>query len=406
MRFDIHLRSSVKAQIDKLAEQMKSWEDKPRMDFHEEKGALESINFFAHATRRENVRYAAVDGSGDFPVVSYSDSFVYLVLAHGSIYETDVVSGLREVNVEAEPLVLLCWLPESEFEREQAYDNAFESLAGLPVKEVIERSDYRLLKAKDSHKTNTVNILHEQLIRPHASDSGNIAIQLRSAGEFGVALRLIQQTAVPEYVLVDTTFSLPSSTLPTGSLFYEHLKRLCCVEARKRGIKFFALSKSHGLPAMEQLEDLAHRKAGLEKNQVAEHWYMRLPTADIDGWELALTAGRKIPPIGAISYLVRFHRTTPVMRLDMDYDYWVKEVKGNSETETLDREAKIFSDLDYACHDQRAFGYPYPIKASHDRGSLTKAEREALRKQVIDAAVKAGMKRALFRNPSIETGHE
>jgi hypothetical protein len=103
---------------------------------------------------------------------------------------------------------------------------------------------------------------------------------------------------------------------------------------------------------------------------------------------------------------LRFHRTTPVMRLDMDYEYWAQYVKSDSESETLDREQKIFSDLDYACHDQRAYGYPYPIKASHDRGSLTKAEREALRKQVIDAAVKAGMKRALFRNPSIDTGHE
>ena len=37
--------------------------------------------------------------------------------------------------------------------------------------------------------------------------------------------------------------------------------------------------------------------------------------------------------------------------------------------------------------------------------SMTKAERVALRKQVIDAAVRAGMRRSLFRDASRATGH-
>ena len=68
-------------------------------------------------------------------------------------------------------------------------------------------------------------------------------------------------------------------------------------------------------------------------------------------------------------------------------------------------ETKIFEDLDYASHDQRSYGYPYPIKAAHDRASLTQAERIALRKQIIDAAVRSGMKRSLFRDVSKSTGH-
>jgi len=66
---------------------------------------------------------------------------------------------------------------------------------------------------------------------------------------------------------------------------------------------------------------------------------------------------------------------------------------------------QFFGSLDYASHDQRCFGYPYPIKAAHDRGSLTEQERTVLRQQLVESAVHAGMRRALFRDPSQLTGH-
>jgi hypothetical protein len=93
------------------------------------------------------------------------------------------------------------------------------------------------------------------------------------------------------------------------------------------------------------------------------------------------------------------------MRLDMDESYWAQFVKGANAEATRANEQRIFEDLDYASHDQRCYGYPYPIKAGHDRASLSQAERVALRKMIIDAAVAAGMKRSLFRDASLATGH-
>ena len=69
-------------------------------------------------------------------------------------------------------------------------------------------------------------------------------------------------------------------------------------------------------------------------------------------------------------------------------------------------EIQLFRDLDFASHDQRCYGYPYPIKACHDMASLTNAERIALRKQIIDAAIEKGLKRKNFIDPSIQTGHK
>jgi len=238
----------------------------------------------------------------------------------------------------------------------------------------------------------------QHLIRPHASDSNNIGIQLRSTAEWGAARRQIATEKQLDYVILDTTLSLPLVSRKDLSLFFEHVKRLCCVEALARGTCCIAISKSHGLPAIEVIEALARRKLQLPEGRVAEHWFLRIPSDD-DEWNLDPARSRNVPPVGAVTYLVRFHRTTPVLRVDVDVKYWRQELT------TAEAEIALFEDLDYISHDQRAYGYPYPLKAGHNRASLTRDERVSLRRQIIDAAVAAGLKRSLFRDPSIATGH-
>jgi hypothetical protein len=90
------------------------------------------------------------------------------------------------------------------------------------------------------------------------------------------------------------------------------------------------------------------------------------------------------------------------MRLDIDARLWEVRTAGASE---VDITRHFLEMLDYASHDQRCYGYPYPIKAAHDRASLTEQERAVLRKQLVDAAVEAGMRRSSFRDPAQLTGH-
>jgi len=405
MRQDLTVRAAVRGKLKDLAKEMVSWEVLPRIDDKEEERIKRAIQPYSHTTNRENLIIAGVDGTGDFPSLSYGDSFIYVTLAQGTRYQADRVSGLREVAPELDPLIEFTWLPEDDSQARQALDAAFESLAGAPVADVIGRSDYRELKQRGSGKKSSVAELADNLIRPHATDTGNIAIQLRSSAELGAALRLITDEPTPKYVLLDSTFSLPFVNRARLSLFFEHLKRLCCVEARKCGVGFFALSKSHGMPAMEHVERLSGAAMGMEERQKAEHWFLRIPVQGRDGWELSLIENRHVPPAAAVSYLVRFHKNTPIMRLDMDLEYWEKFVLADTPQKTLVNERRIFEDLDYVSHDQRAYGYPYPIKAGHDRASLTHAERVALRKMIIDAAVSEGMRPQLFRNVSQATGH-
>ena len=254
MRFDLHLRKDLKEKVDDLARRMSEWEERPALGDEDKRRLREAVTPFRHTTSGEDFSIAGVDGTGDFPSVSYADSFVHVAAAQGVYYATDSRAGLREVEA-LDPVVEMVWLPEEEGRRREGLDAAFAALSGKSVEEVITASDYRTLKAKHARAAQPVADLLERLIRPHASDMANLGIQLRSTAELGAALRLIERR--PKYVLVDGTFSLPLVSHSGESLFFEHLKRLCCVAALEADVGFLALSKSHGVRSVELLEELA-----------------------------------------------------------------------------------------------------------------------------------------------------
>lgn len=400
MRFDLNLRSKVRQQLQEIAGEMKSWQTQEKLGEDELAHIRESVRTFNHTSERANLTVAGATGSGDFPSLSYADSFIYLTVAQGVIYGADRMAGLRELGPELDPTIQITWLSMNREMASDALDAAFSDMAGEPLLKVIEQSDYRVLKAQETGKSTSPNALLRRLIRPEAGDVSNLAIQLKSTATLGAALRILRGETKLSYLLLNTTFSLPLVSNRSNSLFYEHLKRLCCIEACQRQIGFFALSKSHGLPGVEKLESIAAEVQERPAHQAAEHWYMRIPESQRDGWQLSLTKDRRLPPPGTVSYLVRFHRTTPVLRLDMDYQFWVAFVQGETDDETRAKERKIFEDLDYTCHDQRVYGYPYPIEAAQGRGDLSISEREAFRKQVIAAGLQQGMNPALFKHMS------
>lgn len=397
MRFSLHLRDSVKDQIQTMAKSMAGWDAHPRIDTTEQAAITEHLMPFPHTTRLEGQVISAVDGSGDFPMLAYADSFVYLATAQAVRYQA-IGSKLQEVGPEPVPIVDVCWLPEHVKKREVQLDEAFARLAGASLETIIGQGDYRQLKGHCIGREPTVSESIADLIRPHASDSGNLGIQLRSCAELGAARRLIAEAQPGEIVLLDGTLALPFVQRRKVSLFHEHLKRACCTLARERGVTVAWISKSHGLPGIDLIEQIAKDQGHLD------HWFLRLPTAS-DRWQLSVLGGRNIPPPGAVSYLWRTHRGMPVFRVDLDADWWAAQMHDSDPVQTRQREAALFAALDFAGHDFRTQAYPYPLKAAHDRASLTAAERLALRKQVISAAIAAGMKATAFVDPSQQTGH-
>lgn len=396
MRFDIHLRRSMRDRLADVSSRMAAWDDQQPSSPDLFARLVDAVEPFEHTTTAPGLLIGGVDGSGDFPAVAYGDSFVYASVASSALFESDAVHGLKEVDLGLQPLVEFTWLTTSAKQRTSSMSESFERLVGLPVDEVLSLSDYGELVQAGRRD---IADLRRGLIVPHAHDSGNIGVQLRTTAELAAALRLIEVAPAQSLVLTDGTMSLPFVQRDKQSLFFEHLRRFCCVRARARDVQFVALSKSHGLSSGIRLEEAAREKLGVAE---PEHWFLRVPELETDGWSPWPVDGPRVPPIGAISFLMRFHRSTPIMRVDVDARYWSERFPGLSAVEEYRR---FFGRLDYASHDQRCFGYPYPIKAAHDRGSLTQHERLVLRQQLVEAAVDAGMRRSSFRDPSQMTGH-
>jgi hypothetical protein len=399
MRYTVHKHPQVLNQLQNIVAQMKTWNVQAKFSPTDKQEIAKRITFHDHSDSSPNLIMAGVDGSGDFPSLTYEDSFIYLTTAEATVYKSNPTSGLEELQSDIAPIYSLAWIPEEPKFRQKKIDEAFENMVGMPLLDVILQSDYHALKSKLSKKPQHPGTLLKELIRPHAADSGNLGIQLRSTAELSAALKIINTISDVNFVLIDGTFSLPMVSRSGASLFFEHLKRLCCVQASAKGIGFFAVSKSPGLPGIDIIEEIARESQDLSPGQIAEHWFLRLPHPIHDKWKFPIVENRYIPPPNTITYLFRPHRTTGVMRLDIDESYWMKHLS------TVKAEKGVFEKLDYAGHDQRCYGYPYPIKSAHDRVSLTSPERIAMRKSIIAAAVKAGMKRKLFYDASIATGH-
>ncbi len=393
MRFDIHLRKNVRQRLAEISSQMALWDTRAPQSADLYSKLVDAIQPFAHTTHSHDLLVGGVDGSGDFPVITYGDSFVYATVAAATMYQADAVHGLRELDTGITPLVEFTWLTGSEQQRTTSLFESFERLTGHSVDDVILGSDY--LEMRKGGRIDVASV-RAGLIVPPAHDAGNVGVQLRTTAELAAALRLIEYAPSGSLVFTDGTMTLPFVQRDRQSLFFEHLRRFCCVRARERGVIFAALSKTHGLPTGVRLDEAAREKLATPD---PEHWFLRMPDRKRDGWSPVPLDGPRVPPVGAITYLVRLHRATPIMRLDLDSHYLQTAVTSRN------TEKGLFEALDYTGHDQRCFGYPYPIKAAHDRASLSQHERIALKKQVIDAAIGAGLKRSLFRDASQATGH-
>jgi hypothetical protein len=400
MPYSIHIREAVRRKITAAATDMTNWEAANAIPDTEAATIKAAIKAFRHSVSAKDFIVAGVDGSGDYPSLTYADSCVYVASAFGTAFRTSAIYGLDEIPLLVDPVFEVVWLPGDRAVAASRWDGAFAALAGLPVKDVIEASDYRTIKKSLTGDSSSTTAIIDGLIRPPGSDTSNVAIQLRSSAELGAALRLITSKHKARLVITDTTLSLPMIRTRKESLFYEHLKRLCCVEARNRGVTFATLSKSHTMRSMDLIDAYAREALGVASGEQAEHWFLRLPIQGVDSWSFTPTNGRAVPPPGAVTYLFRLHRNTPIMRLDIDFAWWDDKFRYDGGAE-----AALFADLDFCSHDQRAFGYPYPIKACHDRVRLSEEERVALKKMIMDAACAAGIPRHVFKDVSMATGH-
>lgn len=405
MHFDNMFRKDVAEMIDNIAQEIFEWNAPDPLSKNEIEALSEYVQVFDHCAKPDHpFLIGGSDGSGDFPCVSYGDAVAYLVTAMSRLYEASI-NKLVEKKTGLDRIIQMLWLSEDKDKSEEKYKEFFSRVIGESLETICQESDYFQLSRDKGCTLSQPQELIDNLVLPPAHEADNIGIQMRNTAEAGALIQLMQSLKAseienkPVYILEDTTMALPLLPSKTA-LFFEIAKRYACKIARDKGIAFITLSKSHNMPRMDLIEEMVK-----QLNPSGEHWFLRLPTKQQNEDIPTFVGSRSIPPYGAVTYLFKFHRTTQTMRLDMDYYFWKQKI-WNEDKEIMSRnEKQLFRDLDFASHDQRCYGYPYPIKACHDMASLTKEERVAFRKLVIDRMVMKGLRRKNFIDPSVQTGH-
>src|SRR5262245_37623088 len=114
MHFDLQVQSVVRQQIRQLAETLKSTDNKPKITEQEKQDMFNRIQFFKHTTSVPDFSVAAVDASGDFPAVCYTDKYIYATFAQTVIYQRDSVAGLRETRPVTDQIFHFSLIPEGE----------------------------------------------------------------------------------------------------------------------------------------------------------------------------------------------------------------------------------------------------------------------------------------------------
>lgn len=409
MRYDIHLRSDLWEMVNHVLDEIVDWN--AAADSRDSDDVISfskrAVTFDHCGTPDRPFLIGGADGSGDFPCVKYADVFVYYTQAMSRLYQAVPGAFLKECEISDAPAIRdILWLPAARGESDQRLKNSFSRMLGAPLEDICTKSDYyRLKKEYGRAPADELGLIGDRLILPPNHESNNLSIQLMTVAECASLLRLIrsdeldQLGPMPVYLLEDTTLSLPT-VKDRSVLFFEVAKRYACVAALEKNIAFMTISKSHNMPYMDQIEALV-----ADDKKTNEHWFIRIPASALGEETPTFLEERTIPPAGAVSYLFKLHKTTQPMRLDMDYRYWHRHIRSEDRAQERAREIQLFRDLDFASHDQRCYGYPYPIKACHDMVSMTEPERIALRKGVIDRAAAKGLKRKNFVDPEIQTGH-
>lgn len=358
-----------------------------RPDDKELKSLCANIRSYPHTKRLESeFTMAAVDGSGEYPVLQQDDFFLHFAIAAGTAYQTasdrqHKLSSIQTLNPIFKQFVLLS---DDMARTQQSYLDYLHALTGLSLQDLASGSDYCEVSGQFGKPLRHADVIWKKVTMSKASQVASHAYLLRSLAELGMAIRMLEHK--PRYLLLDT--SLVYFMLGETLFLPELLKRYLITQANAQGTGVVALCKSHNIPNGDLIGRYAKDEMGFK-----DHWYLRLPSDALGEPIPAFLEGREIPPKLSVSYLFKFHATSFPLRIDVDAAWWKAAIGGDEM-----KERQFFADLDFTCHEVRSFGYPYPMHAAHRSASLTKQERKALKDILLQHAQREGLIRGVVQN--------
>ena len=176
--------------IDEVVEDLKAWTETDITKPAELEQLSKCVGFFEHCSYPDHhYSIAGADGSGAFPVATYQDTFLHLVTAEATLYET-FANGLKELPVDDASVAEVLMLPEDAAESKLRMYALFEKLVGIPLLELCHRSDYlQLRNASTRGRKIFPTELCDNILTPRAHDADNVRIHLLAAAELCSLLR-------------------------------------------------------------------------------------------------------------------------------------------------------------------------------------------------------------------------
>ena len=367
---DPTLQGSIDRAIGEFARLQQFSEDFPAQRIREE-----AFTFDHTPQPAAPFQVAASDGSGSFPLISRDTIFFYFVTADALTYQADGgLNPLRRTGEVEQFSEVLVWAEHwDDATKADWLDDYYQRLTGMTFRQLAEASDYLELKQEYAERPVPTTVKALRPILYSASEVDSVRKLLMGSAELAALLRVLRRPAPPDLVLMDGTLSLPSISR-RETILTNVLKRHLVTQAREQGVCAIALSKSSTFVGATEIAQL------LTQHFDGTHWAYRFPIA---GEEPLGIEGLNLPPPGAVTYLVRFHRETPALRLDFDSRYW--QAQGGD-----DWVKTILPQLDFCSHEARCFGYPYPLFAAHVRCSTTQDVQRAAKSRIFSGLRNAG----------------
>lgn len=346
-----------------------------------EKILARAFTFPHTSTPSEPFRIAASDGSGSFPLVQRDTIFFYLATADAVGYQAE--SGINPLNrygKDERISEMIVWAEHwDDSQKEALLDSYYQKLTGKGFRAIAAESDYLSLKHQQTKRRTPSSVDKLKPIIYSASETDSVRKLLMGSAELAVALKTLYWDEPPQILLLDGTLSLLSLS-SRATILTDLLKRHLLYVARERGVTTIALSKSATFVGATEITRT------LTEHFKDTHWAYRFPLPDEESLGIE---GLYLPPPGAVTYLVRFHREAPGLRLDFDRHYW--ESMGRDEWVR-----ELLPLLDFSSHEARCYGYPYPLFAAHVRCSLNREARRVAKSMLLSSLRNAGFDAAEF----------
>ncbi|MHA1303664.1 MAG: hypothetical protein ACTSPI_08185, partial [Candidatus Heimdallarchaeaceae archaeon] len=352
--------SSLEIEFNKVYKKLKELEKKSDNDYKSDLSfLLEHIQVFEpleSQCEHEDFNVVAIDGSGASELITLNNIYIHLITAGFSADRTDFRKGTtRELKV----LPPICTYPNGitrlvlirEDEEQEVWEEfksfiyynygkkpeevVFEILKDFITrryKELIPKmkvptmnSSFELHKAASLVDFKTYNKdvakFSEWMINPKPQKGWYD--QFREVLEYSLAFALLKMDIDLKYLFLDGSLNLLISPhYDQPRLVSNYLLRDLCAEAMKKNTCVVAVSKTTTFPFIYRIAKDVEKSFNGEKK-----WFFRIPNRHLGEQNLKLLANKPhIPPAYAITYLFHFSSELPVLRIDFDLDWWMKNI--------------------------------------------------------------------------------